>query len=359
MKKKVAMLLAAAVIMSAMPVSAQEYTKVNLLVDGESVVTDQSAVIVDSRTLVPVRVIAEKLGSKVDWDANTKTVTFTYGDTTAAFEINGKVLKVTKDGVSAELPIDVPATIINSRTMVPVRFLSENLGYKVDWDAQTKTVNVTSASATASDETASGSAAQYEGMADRELRDDAETADGYAAILNGYTDKMTKEQADLYEKYCDNVSTVFQFLDTGKYTQSEIEAGAKAVAEAKEGMEKIAKELDVDLTAKDTKADEAEDVKALREAAETVDAYTAILNDRTDDMSEEQAKDYEKYCDDVSTVFQFLDTGKYTQSEIDAGTKAVAEAKEGMEKIAEDIKADLTGEYAIDTMMDVKVEIKK
>jgi hypothetical protein len=146
MKKSIALVLATMMSVSALTanVGATDYTKVNLLVEGKTVETDQPAVIVDSRTLVPVRVIAENLGSVVDWDADTKTVTFTYGDTVASMEIGGKKLNVTANGVATEVAIDVPATIINSRTMVPVRFLSETFGYNVAWDAETKTVNVTS-----------------------------------------------------------------------------------------------------------------------------------------------------------------------------------------------------------------------
>lgn len=149
MKRKIMLTLAAMFTVSALaaPTSAADYTKVNLLVEGKAVETDQSAVIVDSRTVVPVRVIAENLGSTVDWDANTKTVTFTYGNKTVAMEIGGVNLKVTEDGVTETVPVDVPATIINSRTMVPVRFLSETFGYNVDWDAETKTVNVTAGTA--------------------------------------------------------------------------------------------------------------------------------------------------------------------------------------------------------------------
>ena len=69
MKKKIALAMAAAMTVSALAlnVSADEYTQVNLLVEGQAVETDQPAVIVDSRTMVPVRVIAETLGCEVDW----------------------------------------------------------------------------------------------------------------------------------------------------------------------------------------------------------------------------------------------------------------------------------------------------
>jgi hypothetical protein len=159
MKKSIALALATVMAATTLTAStgAADYTKVNLLVEGKAVVTDQPAVIVDSRTLVPVRVIAENLGSQVDWDAETKTVTFKYDDVTAALQIGGHSLEVAAEGITKTIPIDVPATIINSRTMVPVRFLSETFGYEVDWDAETKTVNVTSGVKT--DDVATSSAA--------------------------------------------------------------------------------------------------------------------------------------------------------------------------------------------------------
>ena len=93
--------------------------------------------------MVPVRVVAETLGSTVDWDAETKTVTFTQDIMTASMVVGESKLTVAIDDVASDMAIDVPATIINSRTMVPIRFLSETFGYGVEWDAETKTVNVT------------------------------------------------------------------------------------------------------------------------------------------------------------------------------------------------------------------------
>ncbi len=257
MKKKFALTMAMVMAAAALTagVNAADYTTVNLLVNNKAVETDQPAVIVESRTMVPVRVIAENLGSTVDWDANTKTVTFTYGDITAALEIGGANLAVTAGGVTQQVPVDSPATIINSRTMVPVRFLSETFGYKVDWDAQTKTVNVTNGNA--EDEVTTPAAVeaaedkQYEGMADDELKEAALLVDGYAKVLNNSSDKMDKTQSETYAKYCDAVATVLKTLDSGKYTEAEITASQAAIAEAKAGMEVIAEELKVKLPAEE------------------------------------------------------------------------------------------------------------
>ena len=84
-------------------------------------------VIVDDRTLVPVRIVTELLGGKADWNAETRTVTLT---------IDGKVLTLVID---EEIPgYGTGATIIDNRTYVPIRYIAEKLGAKVEWIAETQ-----------------------------------------------------------------------------------------------------------------------------------------------------------------------------------------------------------------------------
>lgn len=247
MKKKIAFTLASLMAMSALTTGAlaEDYTKANLTIEGKAVVTDQSPVIVSGRTMVPVRVVAESLGTTVNWDAETKTVSFENEGLKASMVIGNKELLVSGSAVE----IDVPATIINKRTMVPVRFLSETFGYNVEWDAETKTVNVTVKKA---DNVESGSSVETpaENADITTLKEAALVVDGYATVLNKYTDKMNDEQSKAYAEYCNNNATVIAMLDNkSRKSKSEIEEGAKAVAAAKAGMEEIAKALNIDLSA--------------------------------------------------------------------------------------------------------------
>ncbi|EFI41524.1 copper amine oxidase domain protein [Peptoniphilus sp. oral taxon 386 str. F0131] len=95
---------------------------------------DQEPVIKNDRTLVPFRALLEKMGAEVKWDAVTKKVTAVKDGKEIILEIGNKTAVV--DGKKVEM--DVPAQILNDRTMIPLRFVSENLGYKVKFDNSTK-----------------------------------------------------------------------------------------------------------------------------------------------------------------------------------------------------------------------------
>jgi competence protein ComEC len=113
-----------------------------ILLDGTELSFDVSPVIEQGRTLVPLRAIFEALGAEVGWDNATRTVTAIRGQTTVRLTIGLKIAY--KNG--APVTLDVPAKIVSGRTLVPLRFVSESLDCKVDWDAKTQTVTITSAS---------------------------------------------------------------------------------------------------------------------------------------------------------------------------------------------------------------------
>lgn len=92
--------------------------------------SDVTPMLVNDRTMVPVRFIAEGYKAKVGWDDPTQTVTIELGGKTIKMVINA--LTYTVDGV--EKTLDVPAQLINERTMVPVRVISEAFNKTVFWD---------------------------------------------------------------------------------------------------------------------------------------------------------------------------------------------------------------------------------
>lgn len=138
MKRKVAVMLAIASVM-AMQSGAYAQNDVAVIVNGETVEFDQPPVIEDNRTLVPFRAVLEKMGAEVGWDNATQTVTCSLDGKEVSLVINSDKMQ-TPNG---EITLDVPAKIINERTMVPIRAISEGLGAIVAWDAETRTVTVT------------------------------------------------------------------------------------------------------------------------------------------------------------------------------------------------------------------------
>jgi len=110
---------------------------VGVTVDGRPVsFADQPPVIIDGRTLVPVRGVFEALGFEVDWEASTQRATLTREGDTVIITVGSA--SFTTNGVSHTL--DVPSQIIGGRTMLPFRAVVESVGYSVGWDAATQTV---------------------------------------------------------------------------------------------------------------------------------------------------------------------------------------------------------------------------
>lgn len=99
--------------------------------NGRAFYNDVAPVIVDNRTMVPIRVITELLGGTADWNEATKEVTLT---------IDGKEIKMTV-GVVLE-KYGVAPVIINGRTYVPIRFVADELGAETSWDEATNTVTI-------------------------------------------------------------------------------------------------------------------------------------------------------------------------------------------------------------------------
>ena len=113
-------------------------------VDGVPNTLDSPPIIKNSRTLLPIRAVVEALGGNVDWDVTEKKVTISLGSNTIELWIGKSIAKVN----GADTPIDstnskVVPEIINGRTMLPLRFVTENLGCDVQWDGTTKTITIT------------------------------------------------------------------------------------------------------------------------------------------------------------------------------------------------------------------------
>ncbi|WP_025027062.1 stalk domain-containing protein [Caldalkalibacillus mannanilyticus] len=97
-----------------------------------------SYIIKDGRTLVPMRAIFETHGAEVSWNATSQKITGKNQNTSVTLEVGNKTALVNNQKVS----LDVSPVVQNGRTFVPIRFVSETFGSKVQWDQATKTVLV-------------------------------------------------------------------------------------------------------------------------------------------------------------------------------------------------------------------------
>ncbi|MDQ2087005.1 stalk domain-containing protein [Herbivorax sp. ANBcel31] len=112
--------------------------EINVTVNDSMIEFDVSPIIVNGRTMVPVRGVFESLDAKVSWFEETKTVLVLKENTRIYLIVDSLNAYVNEELVK----LDVPAKIINGRTLVPIRFISETLGAKVSWDENNRTVRI-------------------------------------------------------------------------------------------------------------------------------------------------------------------------------------------------------------------------
>lgn len=110
-----------------------------LVVNGEVVRGDVPPRIVGDRLLVPLRLIAERLGLAVVWRQDEKKVTLQGDGTVVALTIGRREAVVN----GREVRLDLPPLLVDDRTLVPLRFVSEVFGARVEWDGTRRTAAVT------------------------------------------------------------------------------------------------------------------------------------------------------------------------------------------------------------------------
>ena len=113
-----------------------------MTVNGEEKAIDEQGtapVIIDNRTLLPVRAIVEEIGGGVAWDEETRTVLLGYKDDIIILEADNHTAYLNE----SKQELDVAPTVINDRTMLPIRFIANGFGFDVDWNEDTQTVTIT------------------------------------------------------------------------------------------------------------------------------------------------------------------------------------------------------------------------
>lgn len=123
--------------------------EVKIEIDGKEMVPkDMPAVIIDGRTMLPMRQIAQELGCEVNWNEAAQQIYVMRGSDIIVFTVNSKAGY--ENG--KEFTMDVPATIVNDRTMLPVRALADALHLNIKWDDPNRTVIINSGDTDAKEE---------------------------------------------------------------------------------------------------------------------------------------------------------------------------------------------------------------
>lgn len=119
-----------------------ENPEINVSLNGNLVSFSQTPILVNDRTLVPVRSIFEDLGAEVLWEEGSNSVTITKNNQTISLSINCPEMQITNDGETQTITLDTPPQLIADCTMLPLRAICEALGAEVTWDESTQTANI-------------------------------------------------------------------------------------------------------------------------------------------------------------------------------------------------------------------------
>lgn len=210
----------------------------SVTIDGVTVVfADQGPEIIEARTLVPIRGVFEHLGFTVDWDDNARAAILTRADFNVILPLNSYVF--TTNGVAHT--IEVPAQIINERTMLPIRAVVESVGYNVVWDAETRTVVITTVAAEVPEPAEEEPEAPQHGYVyslshDPGVRDVAaggDIASSYLSSSGGVTLTVTENggiNATTRQNNWDGIDIIISALNLSPASSYTIEVTGRAIA---------------------------------------------------------------------------------------------------------------------------------
>jgi hypothetical protein len=145
MKKIISLLLCTMMLISLLgcTVLATD-NEISVYLNGDRLQFDVPPKIVDNRTMVPFRAIFEAFEMEVEWlnsDSATVTATAEWGLLMLQIGSNEMIVEGFYPPIR-RIELDVPPMIVNNRTLVPLRAISESIGAEVDWDETTRTVSI-------------------------------------------------------------------------------------------------------------------------------------------------------------------------------------------------------------------------
>ena len=121
-----------------------DYIGAKVRIDGKLLAFDDQYPLLETiegetYTMIPVRGISAALNAKVDWDGDKQEITVKKGGDEVVMYLDSDVAYINDTPIT----LDAPATLMNNRTMVPLRFVMEAFNVTVDWNGDTRTVEIT------------------------------------------------------------------------------------------------------------------------------------------------------------------------------------------------------------------------
>lgn len=143
MKKILAIIIVMSLMLSCISVCAQD--SITVLLDGQALSFDVQPQIINSRTMVPMRAIFTALGANVDWVEEHRLIIASKKTSIVTMMIDSPIMHIgnLETGEQRVIELDSPPVIVDSRTLVPVRAISDALGVEVGWDEATRSVILT------------------------------------------------------------------------------------------------------------------------------------------------------------------------------------------------------------------------
>ncbi len=138
MKKRLIILLTLVLVIFGEGIADAATSQIKIVVNSKLIETEVSPVLINGRVLVPLRPIFNSFGALLKWDQTSQAIIGVKGDKIIGLRVGQASASVNNNKIN----LDVPPKILNGRTLVPARFISESLGAKVDWNEKTKTVYI-------------------------------------------------------------------------------------------------------------------------------------------------------------------------------------------------------------------------
>ena len=141
--KKLIALLTAAVMTLGVNVCAFAASDITVEVDSKMLQFDVPPQIINGRTMVPMRMIFEELGASVEWNGAERSIHAEKDGQNIGLKIDSRSMNLWTAGEGTTVKLDAPATIIDGRTLVPIRAIAEAFDCSVIWNGDTRHITIT------------------------------------------------------------------------------------------------------------------------------------------------------------------------------------------------------------------------